>query len=164
MYKISFLINNIKGDIMIKNIMSRKIIFSNIEDSIKDVSNLMKKNNIGFVPIKNNDKYCGVITDRDICLALPVLKNINDSVKSYINNNIIYIESNDTIENALKLMSKYKIKRLLVKDKDNTIGVLSLSDILNYTNANNLLDTYKIIFYIHDNKKESTSEIDDFYL
>ena len=164
MYKLSILINNINGEIMIKDIMSKKIIFSNINSSIKDVSNLMKKNNIGFIPIKNYNKYVGVITDRDICLAIPTLKNINDSVKSYISNNIVYIDSNDNIESALKLMGKYKVKRLLVKEKDNTIGVLSLSDILNYTSNNNLIETYKNIFYIQNNQNKQNPEIDEFYL
>lgn len=149
---------------MIKNIMSKKIIFSDINNSIKNISNLMKENNIGFIPIKKNNDFIGVITDRDICLSIPTIKNINDSIKSYISNNIIYIEANDKIETALNLMGKYKIKRLLVKDNNKTIGVLSLSDILNYTNNNNLISTYKQIFYIHDNKKEFTPEIDEFYL
>lgn len=164
MHKIYVFINNINGDIMIKDIMSKKIIFSDINSSIKDVSTLMKKNNIGFIPIKDNNEYVGVITDRDICLSIPTLKNINDSIKSYMSNNIIYIESNENISNALKLMGKYKIKRLLVKDKNNIVGVLSLSDILNYTNDFNIIETYKEIFYIHDNKKEFTPEIDEFYL
>ena len=149
---------------MIKDIMSKKIIFSDIDTSIKDVSNLMKENNIGFIPIKNNNKCVGVITDRDICLSIPTLKTINDSVRSYVSNNVVCIGVNDSIEDALKLMGKYKVKRLLVKEKDNTIGVLSLSDILNYTNNNNLIDTYKSIFYIHDNRKEFTPEVDEFYL
>ena len=61
-------------------------------------------------------------------------------------------------------MSEYKIKRLLVKEKDNTIGVLSLSDILNYTSNENILNTCKSIFYIHDNEKSLIAEIDEFYL
>ena len=164
MHKIYSFINNINGDIMIKNIMSKKIIFSNINDSIKDVSNLMKINNIGFMPIKDKENFVGVITDRDICIAIPTLKNINDKVKSYINNNVIFIDVNSNINDALKLMSKYKIKRLLVKEKDNTIGVLSLSDILNYTNNVDLIETYKNIFSIKNNKSEPTTSIDEFYL
>ncbi|MDO4963753.1 MAG: CBS domain-containing protein [bacterium] len=149
---------------MIKDIMSKKIIFSNINDSIKDVSEIMKKNNIGFVPIKDNGKYIGVITDRDICLSIPNLNSINDSVKSYINNNTIYIDINANIEEALNLMSKYKVKRLLVKEKDNTIGVLSLSDIINYSDNTNIITACKSIFYIHDNNKSTYAEIDSFYL
>ena len=149
---------------MINEIMSKKIIFSNLNDSIKDVSNLMKENNIGFIPIKDNNNYIGVITDRDICLAIPTIKNVNDSIKSYITKNINYININSTIEEALQKMSEYKIKRLLVKEKDSTVGVLSLSDILNYTNSKNILNTYKTIFYIHDNNQNSIAEIDEFYI
>lgn len=164
MYKIYNLNKNINGEIMIKKIMSSKIISGNIDNSVKDISNLMKENNIGFMPIKEKDDFIGVITDRDICLAIPTLKNLNDSVKSYITNNIISIDINSSIDDALNLMGKYKIKRLLVKEKDNIVGILSLSDILNYTNNTNIINTFKTIFYIHDNKSSMIAEIDSFYL
>ncbi len=144
--------------------MSNKIIFSLSNNSIKNVADLMKNNNIGFIPIKEKNKYIGVITDRDICLSIPTLKDINDSVKSYITNNIIYIDIDSSIEEALSKMGKYKVKRLLVKEKENIVGILSLSDILNYANKDDLINTYKTIFYIHDNTGSRISEIDEFYL
>lgn len=149
---------------LIRDIMTYKIISGNIYDSFKDISTLMKKNNIGFVPIKNEDEYVGVITDRDICLALPSINNINDSIKSSITNSIIYIDVNSDIDNALKTMGNNKVKRLLVKDKDRIVGILSLSDILSYTNNKNIINTYKSIFYIHDNEHSVIAEIDEFYL
>ena len=164
MYKLLFLINNINGDTMVNEIMSKKIICADINSSIKDIANSMKKNNIGFIPIKDNDKYVGVITDRDIALSIPNIKNLNESVKSYITNNIIYIDSNSNIDDALNVMGKNKIKRLLVKEKDNIVGILSLSDILNYTTNNNIIETYKAIFYIQNNKLNKLPEVDDFYL
>lgn len=164
MYKKFKLENNIIGDFMIKNIMSYKIISGNTNNSFKEISALMKDNNIGFIPIKENNKYIGVITDRDLSLALSNINNINDSIKSYITNNIVYIDINDSINNALKLMRDNKIKRLMVKEKDNIVGILSLSDILNYTNNPNIINTYKTIFYIHDNNKSFIAEVDEFYL
>jgi len=149
---------------MIKDIMTYKIINGHLNNSIKDISNLMKEHNIGFIPIKNKNKYVGVITDRDICLSIPTLNNINDSIKSYITNNIIYIDINSSINDALKIMGSNKVKRLLVKEKDNIIGILSLSDILNYTNNKNIINTYKSIFYMHNNKHDFIPEVDDFYL
>jgi len=149
---------------MIREIITYKIINGNIDNSIKDISILMKKHNIGFIPIKKDDEYIGVITDRDICLSLPTISNINNSIKSYITNNIVYIDINSDINNALKTMGKYKVKRLLVKEKDNIIGILSLSDILNYTNNKNILGTYKTIFNIHDNNHDYIPEVDEFYL
>ena len=164
MYNIGFLPNNIIGEIMIKDIMSKKIIFSSINSSIKDISKLMKENNVGFIPIKQNNKYIGVITDRDICLSLSIIKDLNDSIKSYITLNIVSIDINANINEALNLMSKYKVKRLLVKNKEDIIGVLSLSDILNYTNSDNIINTYKSIFYTHDNNTNISTQVDDFYL
>lgn len=147
---------------MIKNIYTKNIIWGNATDSITKISQLMKKNNIGFIPIKNNDNYVGVITDRDICISLPNVKSLNDSVKNYMNHNIISIDISSSKEDALNLMKKYKIKRLLVKEKDNIKGILSLSDILN--NTFDILNTYKTIFNTHDNKKNRESTIDEFYL
>jgi len=164
MYKTIILENNIIGDLMVKDIMTYNIISSDLLSSFKDISILMKNNNIGFMPIKDKNKYIGVITDRDVCLALPNINNINDSIKSYITNNIIYIDINSSIDDALKTMSKNKVKRLLVKEKDNIVGILSLSDILNYTNNKNIINTYKSIFCIHNNNNNIINEIDDFYL
>lgn len=149
---------------MIKDIINKHIIFSSINSSIKDISKLMNEHNIGFIPIVDNDKYIGVVTDRDIALILPLINNVNDSIKSYVKNNIILIDYTSSIDDALELMGKYKVKRLLVSDKDKIIGVISLSDILNYSKNDNILNTYKEIFYIKDNKKYIDAEIDSFYL
>ena len=144
--------------------MTYKIVSGNVDSSFKDISILMKENNIGFIPIKKDDEYVGVITDRDICLAIPTISNVTDNIKSYISNNVIYIDINSDIDNALKTMGSNKVKRLLVKEKDNIVGILSLSDILNYTNNKNIINTYKTIFYIHDNDHSTITEIDEFYL
>ena len=164
MYKLYNLENNIIGDYMIRDIMTYKIVSANKDDSIKDISLLMKNNYLGFIPIKDKEDYIGVITDRDICLCIPNINNVNDSIRSYITNKLIYIDINSDVNNALKIMSKNKVKRLLVKEKDNIIGILSLSDILNYTNNKNVINTYKTIFYIHDNNSSLISEVDEFYL
>ncbi len=152
------------GDTMINEIMSRDIIYGNINDSIKDISKLMKEKNIGFIPIKDKDKFVGVITDRDICLAVVDIKSIDDKVKPYITSNIEAVDISANIDEALKIMSNKKIKRLLVKEKDSIVGILSLSDILEFTNNPNILSTYKSIFYIGDNTSSLESEIDEFYL
>lgn len=149
---------------MINEIMSKKIIFGNIDDTIKNIATLMKDNNIGFIPIKDKDEFVGVITDRDICLSTINIKSLNDSIKDYITNNIIYIDINSNIDDALDKMSENKVKRLLVKDKDEFVGILSLSDILNYTNNDNLISSIRTIFYIHDNNQNDLAEIDEFYL
>lgn len=164
MYYYLILSNNITGDNMINNIMSKDIIFGDEKSSISEIAKLMKIHNIGFIPIKSKKSIIGVITDRDICLACESINTTKSPVLPFITKNIICVDINESISSALKLMSKYKIKRLLVKKKDNIVGILSLSDILSYDISSELVNTYKSIFYIHNNEKAENVEIDSFYL
>lgn len=163
MYYKYFLENNNTGDKMIKDIMSSKIISSDTNATFIEISNLMKSNNIGFIPIKDKDNFVGVITDRDICLSISKIKNLNETIESYMTKSIISIEEDSNISDALKLMSKNKVKRLLVRKKDSITGVLSLSDIINYSDCD-ILNTLKSIFSIHDNLKTLNSNVQDFKL
>ncbi len=164
MYKKLVLINNINGDNMINEIMNSKIIYGNIDDNIDKISKLMKDNNIGFIPIKNNEEYIGVITDRDLALSISSIKDKGDNIEPYITKDLFCINKDDNIEDALNIMKKHKVKRLLVKEKDNIVGVLSLSDILNHTDDCEIIKTIKCIFSIKDNTFNESAEIDEFYL
>ncbi|MDD3392768.1 MAG: CBS domain-containing protein [Bacilli bacterium] len=151
---------------MISNIMSKSLITSNINSSFKDIAFLMKKYDIGFIPISNGNKIVGVITDRDIVVnAISNNINVNEKVESYINKRLIYINSNDSIDTALKVMSQEKIKRLLIVEDRKVVGILSLSDIINKNIDNDLLvKTLKMIWEIDKNDDIYETEIDEFYL
>ena len=73
--------------------------YSLIQDNIPFVQLIMIELQ-KFEEIKDKEDYIGVITDRDICLSIPTINNINDSIKSYITNNIVYMP---VIENLLKM-------------------------------------------------------------
>ena len=83
--------------------------------------------------------------------------------KSYIEKNIININEEETIENALEQMKKHKIKRLLVTNENKVTGILSLSDILQH-DSSNILPFIQTIFENETNHRENTAEIDSFYL
>lgn len=143
----------------IKDIMSKKIISCNSNSTVYDVAKLMKRNNIGFIPIID-DRLIGVITDRDI--VIKCLFNNDIFIKSYISDNVISIDEDEDIEESLKLMKDNKIKRLIVKRKKEIVGILSLSDILNSNIS--VIDTIKSIYEIKDNVFNDNPEIDEYYL
>ena len=91
MYKLYNLENNIIGDYMIRDIMTYKIVSANKDDSIKDISLLMKNNNLGFIPIKDKEDYIGVITDRDIVANIVSNGDIDCDITNYMTKNIISI-------------------------------------------------------------------------
>lgn len=157
--------NNSIGDKMkIKEILKKEFIIGNINDKVSKISKIMKENNIGFIPIEDHKKIVGVITDRDICINTISNQDIENKVSNYINTAIIYIDEKKDIKDALYLMEKEKVKRLLVTRNEEVVGVLSLSDLL-YTNEDKLLlKVIKSIFHTDKTLKQGEAEIDEFYL
>ena len=141
----------------VKDIMSKNVITCKLDSTIYEVAKLMEKNNIGIIVIED---LKGVITDRDL---IKPLINHDDKIEGYISNPVITVNEEESALNALKLMGKHKIKRLVVMNKD-IVGVLSLSDIINHVDDNLIIKTIKEIWSINDNKHEKSSEIDEFYL
>ncbi len=149
----------------INDIMSKKIIVGNTTNTLSEIAELMKKYDIGFIPIVDKNKLVGVITDRDIVInAISNNCSFNDLIDKYVVKNIISIEQNKSIDNALNLMALKKVKRLIVTDNNKISGILTLSDILGKYDNEILLDTFKQIFEINRNDDLFSTEIDEFYL
>lgn len=149
----------------INDIMSKKIIVGNTTNTLSEIAELMKKYDIGFIPIVDKNKLVGVITDRDIVInAISNNCSFNDLIDKYVVKNIISIEQNKSIDNALNLMALKKVKRLIVTDNNKISGILTLSDILGKYDNKILLDTFKQIFEINRNDDLFSTEIDEFYL
>ena len=141
------------------NLISKNLIVVDIKSNIYEVADTMKKYDVGFVPVSDNNKIVGVLTDRDI--VTKIVANKDELIESYISKPIS-IDLNDSIENALTLMSKHKIKRLLVSSDNKLVGILSISDLLN-TDCN-YIEAIKEIFEINKNDDTYITKVDEFYL
>lgn len=150
----------------IETIMSRDLIIGELTQKVSEIAQLMKKYDIGFVPIAQNKHIVGVVTDRDIvCSTFINELDGNSKIENYMTNNVISIKVEDSIENALKLMGKEKVKRLIVSDHEKVVGVLSLSDIITADIDEKVFITeLKKIWAIHKNIDHFHTEIDEFYL
>lgn len=148
----------------IKEVVNKNIIVGDANNSIVEISNIMKKHNIGFLPISDSKKIIGVITDRDIVINC-ISNNCdnNEKIGSYINRNIIHVDWNREISDALNIMSREKIKRILISNNMKLVGILSLSDIISL-DEKKVLSTIKTIWEITDNKRNIEPEIDEYYL
>lgn len=146
---------------MIEKIMSKNLIILN-DSSLEDIAKAMKRYDVGMVIINENNKIKGIITDRDI--VTKILANKDNKIKEYLTTNLVSIDINSDIKEAIDLMKKHKIKRLLVKKNNKLVGVLSLSDLLNTVDNNILIETYKTIFSINRNTDKYLTDIDEFEL
>ena len=146
---------------MIEKIMSKNLIVLN-DSNLEDIAKAMKRYDVGMVIINENNKIKGIITDRDI--VTKILANKDNKIKEYPTTNLVSIDINSDINEAIDLMKKHKIKRLLVKKNNKLVGVLSLSDLLNTVDNSILIETYKTIFSINRNTDKYLTDIDEFEL
>ena len=147
-----------------QDIMSRNLIIMDDNSSISEVARIMKEKDIGFIPISNDNKIIGVITDRDIVVnAISNKCNLDTPVKEYATKNVISVNIDDNVSKILNVMRKNKVKRVLVNDEHRLVGIVSFSDILN-NNEFDILNTMKEIWSIKRNNDHYETEIDEFYL
>lgn len=146
-----------------KDIMTSSITVVNKDNDIFDIAQIMKENDIGFVPVSDKQKIIGIITDRDI--VVKALANKDTKIYNYITKDIVTCNINDSIDMILTTMAENKVKRLLVVDDKKIVGIISLSDILNINyNNQNKLKSIECIWSINSNTQATKLEIDEFYL
>src|SRR5687767_9301613 len=114
---------------------SRKIITISIdtEPSAMDVTKLMIKNEVGsVVVVDSGNNLIGIITERDLLKKIFASgKSPKDiTAKDIMSSPVITVQAIDSVETASAVMTKNRIKRLVVLEQDGSLaGVLSVTDI-----------------------------------
>ncbi len=118
----------------VKKIMTKTVEVCGESDALSEACKIMWQKDCGVVPIVNKKlKVVGIITDRDIMVAAflqnKTVSEINCS--EIVSEEIISCTSADKVEDVLKLMKKYQVKRLPVVDEKEILeGIISITDIL----------------------------------
>lgn len=146
---------------LVKDCMCRDLIVLDINTSIQEIGKIMKEYDIGFVPIHKSNKIIGVLTDRDIVTR--IISNNDDKIEGYISRDLIRIDENENLNEALDLMAKNRTKRLLVTNENKVTGILSLSDLLGY-DSDKVIECIKDIYTIHRNNDKYITRVDEFEL
>lgn len=123
----------------VENIMTKNIVSLQAEDTVEHAANLMKEHGVGALPVCNDDKVTGIITDRDIALrSIATGENIqNQSIKNIMTSNPVTVSPNINATEAAEIMSKKQIRRLPVVEDKNIVGMVSLGDISTESNLEN---------------------------
>lgn len=115
----------------VAQVMTNKTACLNIDSTIYDAAMAMLKHNIGFMPICENDKVVGVLTDRDVVTrGIANRKDPSLTTVNEIMTQEIYKVAPDTnMTTVADIMSEHKIRRLPVLDHDTLVGIVSIGDI-----------------------------------
>lgn len=87
----------------------------------------------GAIPITDAGKPVGILTDRDVALALAGHENdlSRTPVGDLMKTDLVTVGFDDTLETALELLGRHAVRRLLVTDSDGVLqGILSWSDLV----------------------------------
>ncbi|OGT56894.1 MAG: inosine-5-monophosphate dehydrogenase [Gammaproteobacteria bacterium RIFCSPHIGHO2_12_FULL_43_28] len=115
-----------------KDIMSKKPEFLPPTTSLKQAADQMRTHDYGFLPIGENDRLIGAVTDRDI-----IIRGIangkdpsNTPLRDVMTKGIHYCYETDSLEKLVQQMEKLQIRRLVVLNKDKRMtGIITLGDI-----------------------------------
>lgn len=113
----------------IRDIMTDDVECCSLLDNVYEVAVKMKELNVGAIPIVDQDKLIGMITDRDIVIRCVAEKHpASSKVEDIMSNELITISPDATSREAVQLMSEHQIRRLPVVDNGKLIGIVSLGD------------------------------------
>jgi CBS domain-containing protein len=115
----------------VNKVMTHDVRLLRPDQTISEAAVLMAEIDSGALPVGDNDRLVGMITDRDIVIrALAQGKSGETKVAEIMSKEVLYCFDTDEVEEAARNMGKAKVRRLPVLNKDKRmVGIVSLGDL-----------------------------------
>lgn len=115
----------------IRDAMTRDVRMIRPDQTLREAAHLMAELDIGAVPVEENDRLIGMITDRDIAVrAVAEGKGADTRVREVMTNEIKYCYEDQDIDEVTRNMGEQRLRRLPVMNRDKRlVGILSLGDL-----------------------------------
>lgn len=127
----------------IKDIMSTNVQIVAPDTLLHEVAKKMQQNDCGSVLVAKDDRLLGVITDRDLALRCVAEGHhpTETTAETVMTKEVLYCLDTDAFEDVALNMTKNKVRRMPVLDKDKRlVGIVSLGDLAaNSTDQNHLI-------------------------
>jgi CBS domain-containing protein len=146
-------------DMKVKDIMVWTAASCRADMNLGEAVEIMWNRNCGILPVVNEQsQVTGVITDRDICIALGTRNRLPGKikVKDVATPSLYCCKREDDVRLALQTMAQAKVRRLPVVNKAGSLeGILSMDDVVFHAetanhasdiSAENVLDTLKAVY------------------
>jgi CBS domain-containing protein len=110
--------------------MTQGVVTAESGDSLQHVGELMRDRNVGSVVICERGRPVGVITDRDLALAV-VADGVeaDSSARDYASRPIVTGEVEMDLEEAVAIMIEHRIRRLPVTEGEALVGIVTIDDL-----------------------------------
>jgi CBS domain-containing protein len=99
-------------------------------DSIQNAARIMRDNDTGAVPVVENGRAVGIVTDRDIVVrAVAEDGQLNRPVREIVTGSVVAATPDMSTREAAELMSEHQVRRLPVVENDCLVGIVSIGDL-----------------------------------
>jgi CBS domain-containing protein len=127
----------------VKDVMHKGVDWVNPETPIAEIAKLMREHDIGSIPIGDDDRLVGMVTDRDIVckgLAQDGFDPSRATARDVMTSGIHCCREDDDLSKAVRHMETLKVRRLPVINKNKRmVGMLALGDISSPSSTGDLV-------------------------
>jgi CBS domain-containing protein len=116
--------------VRIAEVMTQGVVTAESGDSLSHVGELMRDRNVGSVVVCDNGRPVGVITDRDLALAVVADRvDAADVAGTHASRPLVTGEVEMDLEEAVALMIQHRIRRLPVTEGETLVGIVTIDDL-----------------------------------
>jgi CBS domain-containing protein len=101
-----------------------------LSDTIQDAARIMREEDTGAVPVVEDGRVVGMVTDRDIVIRAVADGDFEATIDDIVTDDVVCATPDMSTADAAELMGEHQIRRLPVVDEDeNILGIVSLGDL-----------------------------------
>jgi CBS domain-containing protein len=115
----------------VKQVMSGEVKLAKPDQTIREAARMMAELDCGCLPVAENDRLIGMITDRDIAVrAVAEGKSLKTPIREVMTREVKYCFEDAELDEVAQNMADIKVRRLpVLNQKKRLVGILSLGDI-----------------------------------
>ncbi len=115
----------------IRELMTANVTTCTPESTLTQAAQLMKQENVGSIPVVQDNRLVGIITDRDIVVKCVANGSSCDSMttSTAMATNPVTCSPDTDAHEAARLMAREQIRRLPVVDNGRLVGICALGDL-----------------------------------
>ena len=115
----------------ISEVMATNVVTLDAKSTAAEAARMMKERDIGDVVVREADRVCGIVTDRDIVVrAVAEDKNPqNVTLADICSHDLVTLAPTDSVSDAARVMSERAVRRVPVVENGKAVGIVSLGDL-----------------------------------
>jgi CBS domain-containing protein len=120
----------------VREVMSEDVVRVSPDSKLKDIAVAMRDGDLGSIPVAQDDKLVGMITDRDIVIRglTGTLEVHSLTAKDIMSPSVKYCFEDQSVDEVLSNMGNEQVRRLPVVSREKRlVGIVSLGDLAKKT-------------------------------